>query len=126
MNSKYISFNCYWRITVLFIAGWAMCINVEAQDFSNDNYITTTQNLKVLHKKSFLAERAKTLSNQGIKFPQEFLQEDEGWKTNEYGKQVQNTSEYYTTRYVKKGEWAPLFLTTNNNHNNPANDNGNL
>ena len=120
MNSKYVSFNCYWRITALFIAGWVMCSNVEAQDFSNDNYITTTQNLKVLHKQSFLADRADAMT---VSFPQEFLQKNEGWKTNEYGNEVQNTSEYYTTRYVKKGTWAPLFLTTNNNYANASSGN---
>ncbi|MBQ6049910.1 MAG: hypothetical protein IJL35_04830 [Bacteroidaceae bacterium] len=112
MDTKYISFNCYWRITVLFITGWAMCSNVEAQTFNNANYIKDTQSLQVVHKQSFLADRADEMT---VSFPQEFLQKNEGWKTNEYGKSVQNTSDYYTTRYVKKGTWAPLFLTTKQN-----------
>ena len=121
MNSKYISFNRYCRTTILLFIGIAIYSSVEAQTFNNANYIKTTQNLSVVHKQSFLAERANTLAEQNIKFPPEFLQADEGWKTNDFNKQVQNTSEYYTTRYVKKGTWAPLFLTTNNNYNNPAN-----
>ncbi len=112
MKTKYFSNCLYHRIAALLLASMAVCSSVEAQDFSNANYITSTQNLQVLHKQSFLAVRA---NNMNVSFPQEFLQKNEGWKTNEYDKQVQNTSDYYTTRYVKKGTWAPLFLTTNNN-----------
>ena len=112
MNTKYISFSRYCRITIFLFLGIAVYSSIEAQDFSNANYITATQNLSVVHKQSFLADRADAMT---VSFPQEFLQKNEGLKTNEYGRQVQNTSEYYTTRYVKKGIYVPLFLTTNNN-----------
>ena len=113
MKTKYYSNSLFHRIAVLLLAGVAVCDNLEAQDFSNANYITSTRDQQVLHKQSFLAVKANNMS---VSFPQEFLQKNEGWKTNEYGNQVQNTSDYYTTRYVKKGTWAPLFLTTNNNN----------
>lgn len=84
----------------------------------------TTKDLWVLPRQSFLADRADELSAQGIDYPAGFLQGGEGWKAMEFdgqtfrqvpgNGQVQNVSEYTTIHYVKKGEWSPLFLTTNN------------
>ena len=85
---------------------------------------TTTKDLWVLPRQSFLADRADELSAQGIDYPAGFLQGGEGWKAMEFegqtfrqvpgNGQVQNVSEYTTIHYVKKGEWSPLFLSTNN------------
>ena len=97
----------------LLLLGSMMAHAVGAQTYTNANYINTTQNLQVLHRQSFLADRADNMTQS---FPLEFLQKGQGWKTNPYSHiQVQNTSEYYTTRYVKQGTWSPLFMTTNNN-----------
>ena len=112
MKTKYCFFPCCRRIAALLFLGMVAFSGILAQTFNNANYIKVTQDLQVVHKQSFLADRA---DNMDVSFPPEFLQKNEGWKTNEYGKQVQNTSDYYTTRYVKKGTWAPLFLTTKQN-----------
>ena len=75
---------------------------------------TSTENNVVIHRKSYLAERADALANQGIHFPSEFLQENMGWMTKDNGTNIQNVSEYHMTRYVKRGEFSPLYLSTSN------------
>lgn len=75
---------------------------------------TSTVGNKVIHRQSYLADRADNLANQGIHFPVEFLQENMGWMTKDDGTNIQNVSEYHMTRYVKRGEFSPLYLSTSN------------
>ncbi len=75
---------------------------------------TSTAGNKVIHRQSYLADRADDLASQGIHFPVEFLQENMGWMTKNDGTNIQNVSEYHMTRYVKRGEFSPLYLSTSN------------
>ncbi|MBQ9232035.1 MAG: hypothetical protein IJ190_12805 [Prevotella sp.] len=81
------------------------------------NADTSTSTFKVTHRQSYLAERANSIWNNGagVKFPTEFLQPGDGWKSPYKGTgNVQNTSENITIHYVKPGEMSPVFLTTTN------------
>ncbi len=85
---------------------------------------TSTKDLWVRPRQSFIADRADALHAQGINYPFGYLQHGEGWKELTLdgqtfkqvpdNEQVQNVSEYTTIHYVKKGEWSPVFLSTIN------------
>ncbi|MBR3547975.1 MAG: hypothetical protein IKN86_10510 [Bacteroidaceae bacterium] len=58
----------------------------------------------------------KTEGDNGLKFPNEFLQSGQGMiekaNSNDTKVSIQNTSTYRMTRYVKQGVSVPLYLTT--------------
>ena len=109
MNTRYFSNSRNHRIAVLLLAGMAAFGSVKAQTYTNGTIVQN--NSRVIHKQGYIANRAEGMAA----FPPEFLQKGDGMKANAYsGIQVQNVSEYYTTRYVKHDTWSPLFLTTNN------------
>ena len=72
---------------------------------------TSTENNLVIHRQSYLADRADAIP---VSFPAEFMQKDQGWKELPNGERIQNTSEYYMTRYVKRGVYSPLYLSSSN------------
>ena len=74
----------------------------------------STEDLEILHKPSFFQERANELGSGA--FPPEFLQPGSGKteRTLSDGTTIetQNTPEYRLTRYVRKGDFVGLYLTT--------------
>ena len=107
MDTKYISFNRYCRTTILLFIGIAMYSSVEAQT------VTDVSTLEIIHRPSFMAD--KTEGENGLKFPNEFLQSGQGMiqkQVNGNTISIQNTSTYRMTRYVKQGVAVPLYLTT--------------
>ncbi len=108
MNTKYISFSRYCRTTILLFIGIAMYSSIEAQT------VTNVSTLEIIHRPSFMAD--KTEGDNGLKFPNEFLQSGQGMiekaNSNDTKVSIQNTSTYRMTRYVKQGVSVPLYLTT--------------
>ncbi|MBR6047308.1 MAG: T9SS type A sorting domain-containing protein [Bacteroidaceae bacterium] len=113
MNSKYISINCYWRITILLFIGIAMYSSVEAQT------VTDVSTLEIIHRPSYMADKA----DDGMSFPPEFLQSGQGMiqkQVNGNTISIQNTSTYRMMRYVKRGVAVPLYLTTSQDKSSPS------
>ena len=82
---------------------------------SNDAWFDdSTKDLEILHRPSFFQQRANDLGSGA--FPREFLQPGTGLteRTLSNGTTIstQNTPEYRLTRYVKKGDFVGLYLTT--------------
>ena len=82
---------------------------------SNDAWFDdSTEDLEILHRPSFFQQRANDLGSGA--FPPEFLQPGSGMteRTLTDGTTIstQNTPEYRLTRYVKKGDFVGLYLTT--------------
>ena len=74
----------------------------------------STEDFEILHKPSFFQQRANELGSGA--FPREFLQPGSGMteRTLKDGTTIstQNTPEYRLTRYVRKGDFVGLYLTT--------------
>ena len=83
---------------------------------SNDAWFDdSTEDLEILHRPSFFQERANELGS-GT-FPHEFLQPGSGMTERTLADgtttiRTQNTPEYRLTRYVRKGDFVGLYLTT--------------
>ena len=82
---------------------------------SNDAWFDdSTEDFEIIHRRSFFQERANELGSEA--FPHEFLQPGSGMteRTLTDGTTIstQNTPEYRLTRYVRKGDFVGLYLTT--------------
>ena len=83
---------------------------------SNDAWFDdSTEDLEILHRPSFFQNRANELG--GGTFPHEFLQPGSGMTERTLADgtttiSTQNTPEYRLTRYVRKGDFVGLYLTT--------------
>ena len=87
-------------------------IYLRATDDDFNALSRATEQNTVIHRQSVFADRADQI---GDEFPDEFLKPGQGWTTAADGTTpVQNTSEYRMTRYVKRGEYIPLYLTLTN------------
>ena len=83
---------------------------------SNDAWFDdSTEDFEIVHRPSFFQNRANELGSEA--FPHEFLQPGTGMTERTLADgtttiSTQNTPEYRLTRYVRKGEFVGLYLTT--------------